>query len=593
MDDSAAEHIALQCVPSAVLVFLAPEMRLEYCNPAAKALCGYTENQWSRMTLPRFFRRFRPMLELVTLAEERESSHDAHFVDGNGNVVATRVTVRRTRPHRGVRRVVVVVRDVTERERVVAALRESEARFRHLADNAPALVWTTEPDGRRNYFNRPWLEFTGRDFETELRMEWSDGVHPDDVERCAKTFSRLLKRRVGVSMQYRRRRHDGEWRWLRVNVAPHWDAARRFLGLVGTCTDVTDLLDAKHSAEIASEKLRLALLAAGLSPWQLNPATAIVQTQLASGELSAGTPLSIWLRRIPDPSRGAMRAKLEALIDRGVDLLHEHTVVGRGSTSTHHRTVARQYVDRARGETLVLGVSQDVTEQRELERRMLDVSAQEQRRIGGDLHDTVGQDLTGIGLLLAQCTSHARGVDAALELEVREITEHLKRTVESVRGLAFGLCPVGVDGGGLAESLRRLAARYEIANTWRCNVETVGNGDAKMDKDAATHVFMIAQEALANAVRHGRATQAQIRLEIGLDHMSLTIDDNGSGFAVKKGRKPGLGLELMRYRAHLLGGILNIGPGEKLGTRVELVLPALQSRGQVISTEPQARRRAD
>ena len=206
---------------------------------------------------------------------------------------------------------------------------------------------------------------------------------------------------------------------------------------------------------------------------------------------------------------------------------------------------------------------------------MLDVSAQEQRRIGGDLHDTVGQDLTGIGLLLAQCTLHARGVDAALEAELREIVQHLQRTVESVRGLAFGLCPVGVDGGGLVESLRRLAGRYEIANTWRCSVQTVGNGDAKMDKDAATHVFMIAQEALANAVRHGRATQAQIRLEVNAGCISLTIDDNGSGIATRRTQKSGLGLELMRYRARLLGGIINIGPGEKLGTRVELVLPAL------------------
>ena len=572
---SVAEHVALQCVPSGVLVFLAPEMRLEYCNPAARRLCGYSAAQWSRMTLPRFYRRFRPALEPVILADEKESSHDAQLIRSDGNAVPTRVTVQRSRAKQGVRRVVVVVRDVTERERVVAALRESEARFRHLADHAPALVWTTDPEGRRNYFNRPWLEFTGRDIETELRTPWSDGVHPDDVDRCEKTFRRLLVRRTEVSMQYRRKRRDGEWRWLRVNVAPHWDGARHFLGLVRTCTDVTDLLAAKHKAEISSEKLRLALLAAGLSPWQLNPSTGLVQTELASGELSAGTPLATWLGRIPDPSRDVMRAKLEAVLDTGVELAHEHRLVGRGRSSAHYRTVARQYIDRVHGETLVLGVSQDVTEQRELERRMLDVSAQEQRRIGGDLHDTVGQDLTGIGLLLAQCTAHARNVDPSLEKELREIVHHLQRTMESVRGLAFGLCPVGVDGGGLADSLRRLAARYETANTWRCSVQTAGSGDTKMDKDAATHVFMIAQEALANAVRHGHATEAKIRLDVGVSCVSLTIDDNGSGIAARPSKKPGIGLELMRYRARLLGGVLNIGPGDTQGTRVELVLPPL------------------
>ena len=96
-----------------------------------------------------------------------------------------------------------------------------------------------------------------------------------------------------------------------------------------------------------------------------------------------------------------------------------------------------------------------------------------------------------------------------------------------------------------------------------------------MDKDAATHVFMIAQEALANAVRHGHATEAKIRLDVGVSCVSLTIDDNGSGIAARPSKKPGIGLELMRYRARLLGGVLNIGPGDTQGTRVELVLPPL------------------
>ncbi len=595
-DIHAAQHVALQYVPSAVLVFAAPEMNLEYCNPAAKALARLTAAQWSRMTLVRFCRRFRPAIDLAGMSASRELQQETHLMQGEGERVSTRVTVRQTGQHRGARRVVVVVRDITEREQVVTALRASESRFRHLADHAPALVWTTDPEGRRNYFNQPWLEFTGRDFQTELRADWSDGVHPDDVERCNRLFKRLLVRRVPASLQYRRRRHDGEWRWLRVNVAPHWDGARHFLGLVGTCTDVTDLLEAKHSAEITSEKLRLALQAAGLVPWQLNPASGLVQTQQATGKLSVGVPLASWLARIPGPARAAMRAKLEALTERGVELVQEHRIAGRRGVAgrgaeSYQRTVARQYVDRTRGEALILGVSQDVTEQRELERRMLEISTAEQRRIGGDLHDSVGQDLTGIGLLLMQCTTHARAVSPSLELELREIVQHVQRTLESVRGLAFGLCPVGVDGGGLGESLQRLAARYAIANTWRCSVETIGSGDSQLDKDVATHVFMIAQEALANAVRHGHATLARVRLEVGADHMVLTVDDNGVGMSNSRSRRPGIGLELMRYRARLLGGVLNIGPGQPTGTRVELVLPVLRDIGATAAMPLPAPRR--
>jgi PAS domain S-box-containing protein len=564
-------------VPFALLVFEAPSWRIVHRNQAAEAIAALTPHAWSRLTLQRWLRRFRPSPTMTEVLRAADGQVDLHFRRGDRSEIATRLVLRHTQRPRSPQRIVATLRDMTERERFVAHLQESETRFRHLADHAPALVWTTDPHGRTNYFNRPWLEFTGHSLEEELRVGWSHGLHADDAERCLKTYRRQLARRETFSMLYRRHRHDGAWRWLRVNVAPLWNPARHFLGLVGICTDVTDLLDAKHAAELANEKLGLALQVGDVEPWQLDAVDLIVRPQLPAGRKSAGLLLERWLQRVPNPDRAELRRSMQALLDSGTPLQLEH----RGTDSRKqglrwYRTAARRIADETGGAPIVVGVSHDVTAQRDLERRMLEISALEKRRIGSDLHDSVGQDLTGISLLLSQCATRAGRMCPDNEAELREVGTHVRRTLEAVRALALGLCPVGVDGGGLAQSLRQLAARYESSDRWHCSVEVDGATDRHLDDEVATHLFLIAQEALSNAIRHGQATRANIRLSITSARLVLSVQDNGRGFDATEHSKSGLGLQLMQYRARMIGGIVKVQSEPAGGTCVEAQLPGLR-----------------
>ena len=141
--------------------------------------------------------------------------------------------------------------DMTARNQAEEALRESEGRFRLMADAAPILMWMSGPDKRSIYFNKGWLEFTGRQMEQELRDDWSENIHPEDVQRCTETYSRAFDARERFEMEYRLRRHDGEYRWLWDLGVPRFGESGQFAGYIGTCVDITDR---KH-AEIALREL--------------------------------------------------------------------------------------------------------------------------------------------------------------------------------------------------------------------------------------------------------------------------------------------------------------------------------------------------
>jgi PAS domain S-box-containing protein len=150
---------------------------------------------------------------------------------------------------------VAVVIDITERKSAEAALRESEERFRLVANTAPVMIWMSGIDKLCTYFNQPGLEFTGRPLKEELGNGWAEGIHPEDLEECLKTYTKAFDSREPFRMQYRLRRHDGEYRWIIDHGVPRFSADGSLTGYIGSCIDITERKLAEEALSTVSQQL--------------------------------------------------------------------------------------------------------------------------------------------------------------------------------------------------------------------------------------------------------------------------------------------------------------------------------------------------
>lgn len=142
-----------------------------------------------------------------------------------------------------------------QRARMLLELKESEERFRILADNSPVLIWKSDSEGICNYFNKGWLEFTGSSFEDQLQTGWGSWVHEDDKVRCDDVADEAFEKRIPFEIEYRLRRHDGSFRWLLDKGTPNYLPNGEFIGYIGSCIDITDRKKAESTLRETKELL--------------------------------------------------------------------------------------------------------------------------------------------------------------------------------------------------------------------------------------------------------------------------------------------------------------------------------------------------
>ncbi len=181
--------------------------------------------------------------------------------------------------------------DITNRKHAEATLKESEERFRNMADSAPVLMWISGPDKVLNFFNKTWLDFVGRTMEQELNNGWVQSLHPHDLDRCFASYSAAFDARDKFHIECRLRRADGEYRWMLCSGIPHYAADGSFAGYIGTDIDITDLRRAQEEA-VARQKLEsLGVLAGGIAHDFNNLLGSILMNaELVLSQLPAGSP---------------------------------------------------------------------------------------------------------------------------------------------------------------------------------------------------------------------------------------------------------------------------------------------------------------
>lgn len=215
-------------------------------------------------------------------------------------------------------------------------------------------------------------------------------------------------------------------------------------------------------------------------------------------------------------------------------------------------------------------------ERRKLEDEVLRISGREKARLGRDLHDSLGQKLTGAMYLFGAYRQRKNGADATAKTDAAQIASTLKDAVSQVRRIARGLAPVALTEDGLPDALRRLAE--ESSALFQKEVEFYAEREGRpRDIGTAEHLYLIAQEAVNNAAKHGNGTRIVISLDYDERGGELAIEDNGRGFAADRkpdrDREGGSGLRIMRHRAEVFGGELSVAPGPTGGVRVTCRFP--------------------
>lgn len=216
----------------------------------------------------------------------------------------------------------------------------------------------------------------------------------------------------------------------------------------------------------------------------------------------------------------------------------------------------------------------DLTERRTLEREILDISERERVRIGHDLHDGLGQELSGTAMLSIALAQRLTDADSAppspaavaAAADAEQIADLIHESIRHTRELARGLCPLDMDEEGLPAAIRQLADRIARLPGVRCECQLPAR--VGVDSAVALHLHRIAQEAINNAVRHGKASLVTIRLFEEAGQLTLIVADDGIGIPDPAPPGNGLGLRLMRYRAKMIGGSVQISRNSPRGTVV-------------------------
>ncbi|MEO8352559.1 MAG: PAS domain S-box protein [Chthoniobacteraceae bacterium] len=270
------------------------------------------------------------------------------------------------------------------------------------------------------------------------------------------------------------------------------------------------------------------------------------------------------------PDRETVRANLqERSGGAGERSPVEAKLVRRGVKLADVELAVREF--QHDGDPAIMVVTRDITRRRRAERQVLEISEHERRTFGRDVHDSLCQSLTGAAYLAEHLWRQMRELSSEAAAQANEIAGVIRQCAEEARTLARGLCPVTMGENGLVTALHELTAEVARRSSVECLLE-FDDHQAFDDSEVATNLYRIAQEAVTNAIKHGRPKSILIQLANANGSTTLRVRDDGKGIR-KRSKQSGMGLHTMQYRATIIGGTLDVRPARPRGTVVTCSLP--------------------
>lgn len=468
------------------------------------------------------------------------------------------------------------------------ALPNPEARYRALVEQIPAVVFMANLDGGKGeaYVSPQIEEALGFTQEEWLQdpVRWYAQIHPDDKDRWSTEAAELFVSGKPLRSAYRVLSRDGRVIWFHCEAK----MIRRENGepwfIHGVGFDITDLKQTEEALEGERNVLTAILDTVGALIVVTDPAGRIIRFNRSCEQITGYSFAQVryrylWELFTPFEEAEEFRKFFENMRagkSQGEFECHWMSRSGERRLIAWSGTV----LPSSKGTpACIIQTGIDITERKQLEAAIMEAGAREQRRIGQDLHDGLGQQLTGIAFMSKVQEQKLAEQNLPYAQEAAKIVRLVNEAINKTRQLAKGLLPVVSEARGLMGALQQLAQEGEDLFNISCSFECE-HPVLIYDVALATHLYHIAQEALTNAVKHGHAGKVQIALSAHGARGVLTVQDDGRGLAKEFSAGKGMGQHIMLHRAKIIGGTLDIRDRYPKGVIVSCQFPIPKEDGQ-------------
>jgi PAS domain S-box-containing protein len=469
-------------------------------------------------------------------------------------------------------------------------LPDVDATYRALVEQIPAVVFMAHLDrGIGEAYVSPQIqEALGFSQEEWLEdpIRWYQQIHPDDKQRWSVEAAEMFLSGKPLRSAYRVLARDGRTVWFHceAKMIRRKDGRPWFIHGVGF--DITELKRVEEALQEERNVVSAILHTVGALVVVLDPEGRIIRFNRTCEQTTGYSFAEVQGKYFWDLCVTPQEAERFKII---VEQLRTGPNAQDYETAWITRHGARRVIawsgtllpsEGANSYIIATGI--DITERKRLEKAILEVSAEEQRRIGQDLHDGLGQHLTGIAFMSKAQEQKLTEQGLPEAADAARIVGLVNEAIHKTRELAHGLLPVVADAHGLMSALKRWAAEaqdlFRISCEFRCDLPVLIH-----DPSVSTHLYRIAQEAVNNAMRHGQAKKILICISAQRGHGRLVIEDDGQGFSESATGYSGMGLQIMNYRARMIGGSLKVQTGRGQGTTITCIFPLA---GKKTSTKP-------
>jgi PAS domain S-box-containing protein len=458
---------------------------------------------------------------------------------------------------------------VADRDVSVSAdprLVESEERFRGAFESAAIGMALVAPDGRWLRVNPSLCGIVGYSPEELLSTTFQAITHPEDLDTDVEFAQRMLGGSIPHYQMEKRYFHkDGHLVWILLSVSLVRGGDGSPLYFVSQIQDIS----ARKEAEVrlTESELRYRIiteLVPGFAYEGILRGGRMHMTWVSAGfervyGCSLETFIGLGREHFYDPVALAMVLGSIADVARGADARLEVPIRRLDGEERWVRIVGRAVrVADGPDKTRVLGIIEDITGSRRLERALIDANHQEQQRLSNELHDGLGQDLTGLAYLASALATEAERTRSPLAEQISALSGLARHAVEACSNIARGISPLTESRGSLIAALRQTVERANAGGRARVEFRVSDGAPLRLSQESLNQLYRIAQEALNNALKHSNAEHIVLMLEIDPARIRIEVADDGSGFPQSEARFGGLGLDSMRYRAAAIGAHLSI-----------------------------------